>query len=39
MTDIIEVVSDVDISTLDDKQMRPNMRTSTDRGVWFPTGL
>jgi hypothetical protein len=35
MTDIIELVSDVDLSTLDDKHVRPNMRPSTYRGVWF----
>ncbi|TAM83995.1 MAG: hypothetical protein EPN47_04090 [Acidobacteria bacterium] len=33
---IRNVIEDVDISTLDEKQVRPNMDIPFFRGVWFP---
>ena len=33
---IDKVVEDVDVSTLDDKHIRPNMGNPAARGVWFP---
>ena len=33
---IDEVIEDIDISTLDDKHVRPNMGNPVVRGVWFP---
>ena len=30
------VVEDIDISTLDERQVRPNMGIPVFRGVWFP---
>lgn len=35
---IRNVIEDVDISTLDDKHVRPNMDIPVFRGVWFPLG-
>jgi len=32
------VVEDVDIRTLDENQVRPNMGVVTLRGIWFPLG-
>ncbi len=34
--DVVEVVEDVDISTLDANHVRPNMGVPTIRGIWFP---
>jgi hypothetical protein len=31
------VIEDVDVSTLDHGHVLPNMRPSSERGVWFPT--
>ena len=33
---IIDVVSDVDVSTLDQGHVIPNMISPLPRGVWFP---
>jgi hypothetical protein len=35
---ILRVVSDVDISTLDEGHVRPNMGIPVVRGIWFPLG-
>jgi hypothetical protein len=35
---IRNVIEDVDVSTLDDKYVRPNMDIPVFRGVWFPMG-
>ena len=35
---IRNVVEDIDISTLDEKQVRSNIGIPVFRGVWFPTG-
>jgi hypothetical protein len=32
------VVENVDVSTLDEGHIRPNMEAPTFRGVWFPKG-
>ena len=32
------VIEDIDISTLDENHVRPNMGVVTQRGVWFPLG-
>jgi hypothetical protein len=32
----IGYLEDVDISTLDEKHVRPNMGSPASRGVWFP---
>jgi hypothetical protein len=32
------IVEDIDISTLDDHHVRPNMGDPSVRGVWFPLG-
>lgn len=34
--EISGVVQDVDISTLDEGHVRPNMGIPSNRGVWFP---
>jgi len=33
-----EVVEDVDVSTLDQKHVLPNMESPLTKGVWFPKG-
>lgn len=30
------IVQDIDVSTLDEKHVRPNMGNPAVRGVWFP---
>lgn len=35
---IRELIADVDVSTLDDKHVRPNMGNPVVRGIWFPKG-
>jgi hypothetical protein len=35
---ILEVTANVDISTLDQRHVVPNMEVPTARGVWFPKG-
>jgi hypothetical protein len=35
---INSVVENIDIQTLDQKQVVPNMGLVTNRGVWFPLG-
>lgn len=32
------VIEDIDVSTLDENHVRPNMGAVTQRGVWFPLG-
>ncbi len=34
--EIAEVLEDIDISTLDEAHVRPNMGIPSNRGVWFP---
>lgn len=33
------IIEDVDMSTLDDGHIRPNMETPAFRGVWYPKGF
>lgn len=33
-----ELIRDIDVSTLDDGHVRPNMANPVVRGVWFPKG-
>jgi hypothetical protein len=33
-----KAIEDIDISTLDDEHVRPNMGVPIRRGVWFPKG-
>ena len=33
-----ELITDIDVSTLDDRHVRPNMANPVVRGVWFPKG-
>lgn len=33
---IVDVIEDVDVQTLDQKHVVPNMGTVVHRGVWFP---
>jgi len=35
---ITALLADVDISTLDQRHVRPNMGDPSRRGVWFPLG-
>ena len=35
---IAEVIEDVDISTLDQNHVIPNMEVPAARGIWFPKG-
>jgi hypothetical protein len=35
---IESIVEDVDVSTLDEAHVRPNMEAPAFRGVWFPRG-
>ena len=34
--EIREITEDIDVSTLDDGHVRPNMGPPSNRGVWFP---
>lgn len=34
--EILSMMKDVDVSTLDEDHIRPNMGTPAARGVWFP---
>jgi hypothetical protein len=36
--EVLSVVEDIDISTLDCGHVLPNMGTPSDRGIWFPLG-
>lgn len=38
LPDIAQITPDVNISTLDEKHVRPNMGVCSRRGVWFPLG-
>jgi hypothetical protein len=38
MPPVQEVIENIDISTLDQKHIIPNMESPTWRGVWFPKG-
>jgi hypothetical protein len=39
LPEIVEKVEDVDVSSLDPGHVLPNMRSPTERGVWFPRGF
>jgi hypothetical protein len=39
MPEFLKVVEDVDISTLDENHVLPNMGNCLCRGVWFPLGF
>lgn len=34
--DVLEVITDIDVSTLDQGHVIPNMAAPSNRGVWFP---
>ncbi len=34
--EVLEVIIDVDINTLDGNHVRPNMSSPLIRGIWFP---
>jgi|HubBroStandDraft_6_1064221.scaffolds.fasta_scaffold18377_2 hypothetical protein len=34
--EILSVIEDIDVSTLDEHHVRPNMGVPVVRGVWFP---
>jgi hypothetical protein len=34
--DIASIVADVDVSTLEEHHVRPNMSSPASRGTWFP---
>ena len=36
---IVQVLENVDVSTLDQRHVAPNLGDVTVRGVWFPLGL
>jgi hypothetical protein len=36
---VANVQADVDVSTLDEGHVRPNMGNPTERGIWFPLGF
>jgi hypothetical protein len=38
MPAVVQVVENVDVSTLDQKHVLPNIGDVTVRGVWFPLG-
>lgn len=38
MPEIISCIEDVDVSTLDEGHVLPNMGSVVKRGVWFPVG-
>ncbi len=38
LPDIVQVIEDVDVSTLDPAHVLPNMGSVFVRGVWFPKG-
>lgn len=33
---ICQIIEDVDVSTLDEAHVKPNMGVPSNRGVWFP---
>ena len=35
---IVSVIENVDVSTLDQRHVIPNMGVCVDRGIWFPLG-
>jgi hypothetical protein len=39
LLDILRVAENVDISTLDQKHVVPNMEVPIYRGIWFPKGF
>lgn len=38
LPEIIEFVENIDIRTLDENHVRPNMGNPVVRGIWFPLG-
>jgi hypothetical protein len=34
--EIVEIIQDIDVRTLDEGHVRPNMGAPSNRGVWFP---
>lgn len=34
--EIRDIIQDIDVSTLDENHVKPNMAAPTKRGVWFP---
>jgi hypothetical protein len=39
MPAVIKVVEDIDVSTLDEERVLPNMEPPIWRGIWFPPGF
>ena len=38
MPPISEIIEDIDVSTLDENHVLPNMGVPIRRGIWFPAG-
>ncbi|QQR45582.1 MULTISPECIES: hypothetical protein [Myxococcus] len=38
MPSMARIIEDVDITTLDDASVRPNMHEPISRGIWYPIG-
>jgi hypothetical protein len=36
LPDVVQVIEDIDVRTLDQGRIVPNMRPPNERGVWFP---
>jgi hypothetical protein len=36
LPDVVQVIEDIDVGTLDQGRVVPNMGPSNERGVWFP---
>jgi hypothetical protein len=36
MPEVVSIKQDVDVSSLDERHVLPNMRSPLERGVWFP---
>jgi hypothetical protein len=34
--EVVEIIENIDVSTLDETVIRPNMGIPSNRGVWFP---
>jgi hypothetical protein len=39
MPTVLKVVEDIDVSTLDEERVLPNIEPPIWRGIWFPPGL
>jgi hypothetical protein len=39
LPEVVDVIEDVDVRTLDEGHVRPNMGDVTERGIWYPLGF